>query len=104
MHDDTAMCAEKFGGHGLDPSHLLLTWADVLDEEWHLQALLELSRVARQVCVFPLVVQGTGAPVPFLPRILDRLCGDGHRVEVTQVRYEFQRGANQMLTLENRTY
>ena len=81
-------------------SHLLFTWSDALDEQWHLQALLELSRVARQVRVFPLVVQGTGAPVPFLPRVLDRLCGDGHRVEVTRVAYEFQRGANQMLIVE----
>lgn len=81
-------------------SHLIFTWADLLDEQWHLQSLFELLRVAPQVRVFPLVVQGTGDQVPFLTRVLDRLRGDGHRVEVRRVPYEFQRGANQMLTVE----
>jgi SAM-dependent methyltransferase len=81
-------------------SHLLFTWSDVFDEEWHDRALLELLRVASEVRVFPLVVQGTENPVPFLPRVLDRLRGHGYRVEVTGVPYEFQRGANEMLTLK----
>ena len=80
-------------------SHLLFTWADVFDEEWHLQALRELLRVAAQVRVFPLVVQGTGAPVPFLPDVTQRLTDDGHHVDLAGVPYEFQRGASTMLTL-----
>jgi hypothetical protein len=40
-------------------SHLLFTWSDAFDEEWHRQALADLLRVAREVRVFPLVVQGT---------------------------------------------
>jgi SAM-dependent methyltransferase len=80
-------------------SHLLFTWSDVLDEEWHDQALLELLRVAPHTRVFPLVVQGSGEPGPFLPGLLERLRGRGHRVEVVGVPYEFQRGADQMLIL-----
>jgi hypothetical protein len=80
-------------------SHLLFTWSDVLDEAWHERALLELLRVAGEIRVFPLVVQGTGAAVPFLPALLDRLGGLGHRAEVVDVPYEFQRGGHRMLTV-----
>ena len=78
-------------------SHLLFTWSDVLGEEWHEQALLDLLRVAREVRVFPLVVQGTGESVPFLPGLVDRLREHGHRADVVDVPYEFQRGAHEML-------
>ncbi|WP_129789895.1 hypothetical protein [Promicromonospora panici] len=90
-------------------SHLLFTWADVvvdtpggsvpLDEAWHHAALLELLRVAPEVRVFPLVRQGDGAAVPFLPRLLDDLRAEGHGAELRRVAYEFQRGADRMLVL-----
>lgn len=81
-------------------SHLLFTWAsDELDEEWHHAALTDLLRVAPQVRVFPLVLQGDGSPVPFLPRLLDRLRAEGRTAEVRPVPYEFQRGADEMLVL-----
>lgn len=80
-------------------SHLLFTWSDVLDQQWHERALRELLRVATEVRVFPLVLKGTGAPVPFLPSLIDALRGDGHTVEVVPVPYEFQVDANHMLRL-----
>jgi SAM-dependent methyltransferase len=78
-------------------SHLLFTWSDVFDEEWHEAALLDLLRVAEQVRVFPLVVQATGELVPFLPGLLDRLGEQGHLVDLVEVPYVFQRGADRML-------
>lgn len=78
-------------------SHLLFTWSDVLDERWHERALRELLRVATEVRVFPLVVKGTGAPVLFLPSLMERLRGDGYLVETVGVPYEFQVGARHML-------
>lgn len=81
-------------------SHLLFTWADHVDEEWHLRALTELVRVARaEVRVFPLVLQGTGAPVPFLSRLRAALPPS----ELRDVPYRFQRGAHQMLVIDART-
>jgi hypothetical protein len=81
-------------------SHLLFTWADRLDVGWHRAALADLVRVARrEVRVFPLVVQATGAPVPFLPRLVDELRAQGHDVAVRDVPYEFQRGAHAMLVI-----
>jgi hypothetical protein len=81
-------------------SHLLFTWATHLDELWHLAALVELCRVAEEVRVFPLVLQGTGQPVEFLPSLRARL---HNRFEITTeivpVPYEFQVGAHHMLKL-----
>lgn len=80
-------------------SHLLFTWANVFDEAWHEAAVLELLRVARQVRLFPLVVQGTGDAVPFLPSLVERLRDLGHRAEEVEVPYEFQRGTARMLAV-----
>lgn len=79
-------------------SHLLFTWADKYDEAWHLAALRELIRVSRaEVRLFPLVKQGAGEPVEFLPSLLEQL--DGVRAEIRKVPYEFQVGADEMLVL-----
>jgi hypothetical protein len=79
-------------------SHLLFTWSNQLDAEWHRRALDDLVRVARrEVRVYPLVVQGSGAPVPFLDTVRAELHAAGHRTELAPVPYRFQRGAEHML-------
>lgn len=81
-------------------SHLLFTWATHLDEAFHRAALTELLRVAREVRVFPLALQGTGAPVSFLDSLREAIERDlGASTEVVGVPYEFQRGVNQMLVI-----
>jgi hypothetical protein len=81
-------------------SHLLFTWSDTLDFDWHRAALAELLRITNgEVRVFPLVVQRTGEPVPFLGALVDRLRADGFDVSVREVGYEFQRGAHAMLVI-----
>lgn len=82
-------------------SHLLFTWATHLDEQWHVDALVELCRVAAEVRVFPLVLQGAGRPVAFLPRLQLHLReAFGIQSEVVAVPYEFQVGAHHMLRLQ----
>ena len=79
-------------------SHLLFTWADKYDRDWHLASLRELIRVSNhEVRIFPLVMQGAGDSVPYLPGLLEAL--DGVTWEVRKVPYEFQVGANEMLVL-----
>lgn len=79
-------------------SHLLFTWVDKFDRDWHLAALRELIRVSRnEVRIFPLVNQGAGEPVEFLPELLEEL--RPVRSEIRKVPYEFQVGADQMLVL-----
>jgi hypothetical protein len=83
-------------------SHLLFTWSDVLDRQWHRDALVELARVGTEVRVFPLVVQATGDPIAWLPALCDELRELGLAVEERQVPYEFQTGADRMLVLTRR--
>ncbi|WP_237100909.1 methyltransferase [Nonomuraea sp. MG754425] len=81
-------------------SHLLFTWADRLDQEWHRAAITELARVSRgEVRIFPLVRMGDGEPVPFLGALLADLRAAGLSCEVRQVPYEFQRGARHLLAV-----
>lgn len=81
-------------------SHLLFTWATHLDEQWHLEAMVELCRVSEEVRIFPLVLQGAGEPVEFLPSIRARLRSQfGISTEIVTVPYEFQIGAHHMLRL-----
>lgn len=82
-------------------SHLLFTWSNKLDADWHQAALAEMVRVTRrEVRVFPLVVQGTGQPVEFLDDLCAELDKAGYRSYVSTVPYRFQRGADQMLRID----
>jgi hypothetical protein len=82
-------------------SHLLFTWADRFDEHWHRAALIELARVARrEVRVYPLVVQGSGEPVPFLAGLRADLRAAGLPTALRPVPYRFQRGAEEMLVVD----
>lgn len=79
-------------------SHLLFTWADKYDQDWHLAALRELVRVSRsEVRVFPLVQQGAGEPVAYLAELLAELTDV--TATIRQVPYEFQVDADKMLVL-----
>jgi SAM-dependent methyltransferase len=84
-------------------SHLLFTWADVLGLDWHLAALLELTRVSRrEVRVFPTVLQGRGDAVPFWDELLAALFEQGLAAEERQVPYRFQVAGNRMLVVSRR--
>jgi hypothetical protein len=82
-------------------SHLLFTYADRLDHTFHLAALREMARVARdQVRVYPLV-DLAGRPLDELvTALVQDLESDGLRASVRAVDYEFQRGARHMLVIE----
>ena len=83
-------------------SHLLFTWADQLGLDWHRAALVELTRVAREVRVFPTVLQGPGDPVPFWDELINELGSFALHTERRHVPYEFQIGANTMLVVTRR--
>jgi SAM-dependent methyltransferase len=78
-------------------SHLLFTWGDQLGLDFHVAAIEEMARVAREVRIFPTVLQGRGEAVPFWHDLLAQLQRDGIVPDVRRVDYEFQRGADQML-------
>lgn len=81
-------------------SHLLFTYAGRLSLAFHLEALLELHRVARgEVRVFPLLDQGGHARPALLGDLLQALQVRRIPARIRQVPYEFQRGGNEMLVL-----
>ena len=80
-------------------SHLLFTWADQLGRAWHAAAIAELARVAREVRVFPTVLQGAGEAVPFWDELMGDLRDAGLEPRLRTVGYEFQVGADQMLVV-----
>ena len=79
-------------------SHLLFLYSDLLAEDFHIQAVRELCRVAHEVRIFPLLTHKRN-PSPYLTAVRTTLDADGWRSEVVRVNYEFQRGGNQMLRL-----
>lgn len=80
-------------------AHLLFTYAQRFDFDWHLAACRELVRVsASEVKIHPLCGPD-GKPYPALPRLRRELRAHGISSEVVAVDYEFFIGANTMLVL-----
>ncbi|NJR40108.1 MAG: SAM-dependent methyltransferase [Leptolyngbyaceae cyanobacterium CSU_1_4] len=79
-------------------SHFLLTYSDHLSEQFHLDSVQELCRVAAEVRIFPLL-KVSGEPSPYLPAVIAQMQRLGYKAEVKPVPYEFQKGANQMLKI-----
>jgi len=77
-------------------SHFLFLYSDHLPAEFHLESILGMCRVAKEVRIFPLV-KLSGKISPLLMPIVQKLLSQGYKAEIQQVAYEFQKGANQML-------
>lgn len=80
-------------------SHFLFLYSTHLSVEFHLQALQEMLRVAREVRVFPLLTL-EGSPSPHLKPIIEHLSNHRFSAEFRRVPYEFQRGGNEMLLIK----
>lgn len=80
-------------------SHFLFLYSAHLTAEFHLQALHEMLRVAREVRVFP-VLTLDGTVSPHLQFVSQQLANHGFSAMVERVPYEFQRGGNQMLVIK----
>jgi hypothetical protein len=81
-------------------SHFLFLYSDQLTADFHVAAILEMARVAREVRVFPLLAMG-GIPSRHLPAVTARLEHSGLIVSIERVPYEFVRGANEMMRIRS---
>lgn len=79
-------------------SHFLFLYSDRLSAEFHLESILEMCRVAKQVRIFPLL-KLSGEISLLLTPIIEKLTTQGYRAEIKEVTYEFQKGGNQMLQI-----
>lgn len=80
-------------------SHFLFLYSTHLSAEFHILALQEMLRVAREVRVFP-VLTLDAKPSPHLGAVSDYFISHGYSVAAKRVPYEFQRGGNQMLLIQ----
>ncbi len=76
-------------------SHFLFTDPH-LSEKFHLEAITEMCRVAKQVRVFPLLDRYGGISEHLNP-IVTELRNRSFHVEIPKVAYQFQIGGNEML-------
>jgi hypothetical protein len=79
-------------------SHLLFLYSKQFDEAFHRASIRELSRVAAEVRVFPLLALD-GSRSPFVDACLADARAAGLDATIERVDYEFQRGGNEMLRL-----
>jgi hypothetical protein len=79
-------------------SHFLFLYSDGVSLDFHIQSILEMLRIARDVRIFPLRNM-QAEPSPHLPEILSTLTRHGFTPKIEPVEYEFLRGANQMLRI-----
>ena len=79
-------------------SHFLFTYSARFDRSFHLDAALEMARVAREVRIFPLL-DLDGEPSAHLEPLRQALEALGFATEIRKVAYEFQRGGDRMLRI-----
>lgn len=80
-------------------SHFLFTYSDQLGADFHLTSILEMCRVAKEVRIFPLIVNFSTETSPLLQPVMNELQQRGYKVEIKQVPYEFQKGGNKLLRI-----
>jgi hypothetical protein len=79
-------------------SHFLFLYANQFSLEFHVDSIVELCRVAKEVRIFPLLELGS-APSRHVFRVTDCLRRLGFNVKIETVDYQFQRGGNQMMRI-----
>ena len=79
-------------------SHFLFLYSEQFDLVFHLKSIQELCRVADEVRIFPLL-EISGRPSRHLNAVLAWLKRQNYKAELESVKYEFQKGANQMLRI-----
>jgi hypothetical protein len=79
-------------------SHFLFLYSNMLDLQFHISAIREMCRVAKEARIFPLLQLGAN-PSPHVPGVVEHFRDAGYKVDIVTVIYEFQRGGNKMLRI-----
>ncbi len=79
-------------------SHFLFLYTDNLSEQFHVDSVRELCRVAREVRIFP-ILDANANRSKYLDEVVRVLTSDGKNVREERVLYEFQRGGDVMLKI-----
>lgn len=79
-------------------SHFLFLYSEQYNLAFHVQSIKELCRIAEEVRIFPLMELGARKS-RHLEAIITWLAREGLPAEIVPVKYEFQKGGNQMLRI-----
>lgn len=79
-------------------SHFLFLYSQQLSLDFHLQSLLELQRISKEIRIFPLLEMGTKES-RHLSSIIEALKRENLSFTIETVPYEFQKGGNKMLKI-----
>ncbi len=96
---DAALPALPFENQSFDIalcSHFLFLYSEQHDLRFHLESIVELLRVSREVRIFPLLELGS-VPSRHIEPAIGELEQRGYKVERIRVPYEFQKNGNEML-------
>lgn len=80
-------------------SHYLFLYSDHINLEEHIASIEELCRVAKEVRIYPLLSLN-GEISPHLAEVLSSLNNSRFITSLVDVKYQFQKGATQMLVVE----
>jgi hypothetical protein len=80
-------------------SHLLFLYTEQLSLDFHIEAIREMCRVTREVRIFPLLDLKVRRSAHVEP-VVSRLRQSGRAVEIVKVPYEFQRGGDEMMKIQ----
>jgi hypothetical protein len=81
-------------------SHFLFLYSAEFDAPFHVEAIVQMLRIAREVRIFPLLDM-EGRTSSHVNPVIQTLQRCGMRVEVEQVDYQFQRNGNQMMRVRS---
>lgn len=81
-------------------SHYLFLYSEQVSLDEHINALKELCRVAKEVRIYPLVTL-TGEVSPHLYKVVSILDSLNISASLVDVKYQFQKGATQMLVAKS---
>lgn len=81
-------------------SHYLFLYSEHVNQTQHILSVKELCRVAREVRVYPLLSLN-GLKSTYLEPVMSLLTEDGFDVSLQTVKYQFQKGATEMLMIKS---
>ncbi|WP_204103265.1 MULTISPECIES: class I SAM-dependent methyltransferase [Spirulina sp. CCY15215] len=77
--------------------HFLFSYSEQFSLEFHLDAIREMCRIAKEVRIFPIVENFTGVRSWHLDPLQAELTAQGYQIRIEGVNYEFQKGGNEMM-------
>jgi hypothetical protein len=81
-------------------SHFLFLYSEHFDLQFHIDSILEMCRVSKkEVKIFPLL-DLKNQKSKYLEPILDILKDKGFETKIIKTNYEFQKGANELLSIK----